>query len=86
MKLVPYSLFEVIRQRKLLNKMFQLRDWSAVRRLDESLQVCLDKASKDNDCDRYALLKELEVIVSLYRDMAQVCHHQGIQLRNFPMG
>ena len=70
---IPTSQLKLGRQRKSLRDALSQRDWSSVKALDESLMQSLRQASSDPNRDLASLIKELKVVVGLYRDILSEC-------------
>lgn len=72
-QLVPFSQLQLCRQRKSLSDALASRDWDSIKRLDQSLIDSVNSAADDPGRDMATLLKELKVVVGLYRDIIQQC-------------
>lgn len=70
---IPTSQLKLGRQRRSLRDALSQRDWASVKVLDESLMQSLRQASSDPNRDLSSLIKELKVVVTLYRDILNEC-------------
>lgn len=80
--LVPFSQLELCRQRKSLGDALQARDWCSIQDLDQRLIESVDAAADDADRDMGSLLKELKVVVALYREILRECGDTVNEIRD----
>ena len=73
MAVIPSSQLELCRQRRHLTSALANGEWQAIAALDRRLVERVNEATDDPDRNLPALLKELRLVVEVYRDMLQQC-------------
>ncbi len=73
MSVIPCSQVELMRIRREVNDALQNRDWYRVKDADLSLGLRLHKAATDPQRNPTALLREVQEIVHLYRQLVDAC-------------
>ncbi|GAA5316246.1 MAG: hypothetical protein AseanaTS_14510 [Candidatus Pelagadaptatus aseana] len=77
MAVIPHSLFKLVRLRREITEALQERDWYAVEAINGQLMAALDQASNSKDRNLGALVKEVEVVVRLYRELIAACESEA---------
>ncbi len=73
MAVIPSSQLDLCRQRKLMATALHQHDWSSIKALDSELCQSVAGAADDPSRDLALLLKELRVVVGLYRSILSQC-------------
>lgn len=81
MSVIPFSQLELSRTRRDLERALQSGDWQSIGSLDKRLDVVMDSAATDTNRDIGSLLGEMSSLLSLYKEMMEVCHEQEQQLK-----
>jgi hypothetical protein len=77
MAVIPHSLFKLTRLRRDIGEALRQRDWYAIERINPQLMTALDQASQSEDRNLSALVKEVEAVVRLYRQLISACEMEA---------
>lgn len=76
MSVIPESQLLLSRQRKILEDALSIKSWQDIAVIDRELSKALDVATTDSEKNMDVLLKEVKLIVALYRQLVDSCRDE----------